>query len=861
MPLLLGWSKKISLPCITSFLLSLTIQQKMKKINLLVIFLCLGITSTFAQTESLPHWLTDAERVQFSEYLENQSNTNRTLTPPENPVRTMGEWEEVQSLLITWTGFPTILTEITRHAVNECTVMIVTQNPSSVENILTNAGVPLDNVVFLNEAYNSIWIRDYGPWTIYENDVDSLSISDWIYNRPRPDDDVIPTAVAEYYDLPIYEAISGEYELTHTGGNHLVDGMGTAFSSELIYDENPSLTEGEIDEIANAFLGVDQYIKLPVLPYDGIHHLDMHMRLIDEETIIFGEYPEGISDGPQIEDNIDYLISNFSTPFGNPYNIVRIPMPPENGSYPSQGGDYRTYTNSIFINKTILVPVYEEQYDTTALSIYKENLPGYNVVGINCNSIIQQLGALHCITKLVGTDDPLWIAHPRLRDTYNTTDNYQAIAKIKHASGIASATLHYKTNIADPYQAIPMTLDNLSEDMWSASIPAQAAETTVYYYIEAQANSGKQQVRPIVAPEGYFRFNVKALNSTPNGDFIVSTDQICSGSSIQFLDQSTELPSTWQWSFPGGVPATSTQQNPTIEYPLAGIYDVTLIVSNDVGSDTISTEAVVEVVEGVVPFEENFSTINTNWEIENPGNDNAEWFVESGIACHDFSLVLDNFNTNTDDQSDFLRIIYDLTDQNNLQLFFDVAYAPYSNDYFDGLKVNVITCNGEVTSVYSKFGIDLATASATTDAFYPATCEEWRKETIDMSAFDGQTITLEFENVGGYGNKVYLDNILLDETVSTSASLENNYTSLLISPNPASNNLTFSFSDKQTQQILLRVFDVLGRPIHKQQLQSKIGINNQNIDLSNISNGHYFIELRKEDGQLFSSGRFVRINK
>jgi hypothetical protein len=53
-----------------------------------------------------------------------------------------------------------------------------------------------------------------------------------------------------------------------------------------------------------------------------------------------------------------------------------------------------------------------------------------------------------------------------------------------------------------------MTLTNASTDTWTGFIPAQAGGSNVYYYIDATANSGKQQVRPITAPEGYWKFNI-----------------------------------------------------------------------------------------------------------------------------------------------------------------------------------------------------------------------------------------------------------------------------------------------------------------------------------------------------------------
>jgi agmatine deiminase len=469
---------------------------------------------------NLPHQLTPSEQREMPAYrqqIQNNAASRLVQQPPTSAVRTPAEWEETQGLIVSWTSYQQILREIVRHAREECTVYIVTTNPTSVQSYLTAGGVSLDNIVFLNHSFNSIWVRDYGPWSVYTNDVDSLSIVDWTYNRPRPLDDAVPVHVANDLDLPLYEMTAAPYELVHTGGNYMVDGLGTAFSSELILDENPSLSEAQIDSRMAQFMGINRYIKMETLPYDEIHHIDMHLKLLDEETLLVGQYPSGVADGPQIEENLNYILNNFLTPFGNPYHVVRVPMPPDaSGDYPDTGGDYRTYANAIFINKTLLVPTYQEQYDTTGLRILQEQLPGYNVVGINCNSIISALGALHCITKLVHTADPLLIAHPRLRDTPLVADR-NVIARIQHRSGIASATLYYTTSLTDPPApyAIPMTLSDPDNNVWTATIPAQAAGAVVQYYIEAQANSGKTQVRPITAPEGSYTYKVLETATAP----------------------------------------------------------------------------------------------------------------------------------------------------------------------------------------------------------------------------------------------------------------------------------------------------------------------------------------------------------
>lgn len=710
-----------------------------------------------AQTPNLPHYPTDEERRAMESFRRSVNDDSKNLTPPPAAVRTMAEWEEVQALVITWVTYPPILTEIVRNAVNECKVFIVTSNPDQVEDTLTAAGVPLDNVEFIVEPFNSVWIRDYGPWTVYLNDVDSLGISDWVYNRPnRPQDDAIPSALADHLGVAFFEADNW----IHTGGNHLEDGMGTAFSSDLVMEENSGKTELFIDSTASSFLGVNQYVKFRKLPYDGIHHLDMHMRLLDEETIVFAEYPEGVADGPQINANIEFLLRNYRTPFGNPYRIIRIPSPPDqNNAYPNTNGLYRTYTNAITINKTILVPTYEEQYDTTALRIYAENLPGYNVVGINCNAMIGAKGALHCITKLIGVNDPLWIAHARLRDTYVTTGSYQVAAAIKHRSGIGSATLFYRTDPNQAYSAVAMnSFDGIH---WDGGIPAQPAGTEVQYYIEATALSGKVQHRPIVAPEGYFNFVVKGVQSAPVAKVLYRQGDFCVGLPITLRDISEGGITSRQWSFPGGTPANSSAIEPLVSFAAPGVYSASLTVSNSQGTDVKTFE--ITISEAHTPYLEAFENgAGPNWIVDNPEGDAALWIASAAGNCDGGSLMMDNRSYNTSYTRDYVRGRFNLTNQHKARLEFDVAYARYSTTRFDGLRVNIIDCDGLRKALYNKHNFELATvATAVTVPFTPSSCDQWRHESIDLSRYDNEEIVIEFENIGGNGNRLYIDNLEL----------------------------------------------------------------------------------------------------
>ncbi|MCB0396625.1 MAG: agmatine deiminase family protein [Flavobacteriales bacterium] len=480
------------------------------------------IASCVVFAQSLPKGMTPEEEGMMEEYLSTRSTESmQTVAPPFNSLRTAAEWEEVQSLVITWTGdYNDIQSQIVDAAQDECEVIIICSNQSTVKSALQSRGVPLTNLSFVQTQFNSIWVRDYGANSVYANDVDSLILVDWIYNRPRASDDVVPQAYAQFKDLSLYTTNSNPDKIMATGGNWMSDGFSTAFSSKLILDENdgtgdyglsyPSHSENEINDIYKRWLGIDNYIKMTVLPYDDIHHIDMHMKLIDEERLLVGQFPNGTSDGPQLEANLQYILSNFKNQWGEPFKIVRIPMPPSTGGLYPPDGYYRTYANQTYVNKTILLPVYREEFDSTALRILQEANPGYRIVTIDVDNsnenLISQSGAIHCITHTIGVADPMWIAHQSLKDTWDQSNPYTVDALIKHRSGIKKATLYYSTTPGTGYTAVPMTASG--SDMWAANIPAHPGGTTLYYYVQGEANNGKKLTRPITAPEGYWTFKV-----------------------------------------------------------------------------------------------------------------------------------------------------------------------------------------------------------------------------------------------------------------------------------------------------------------------------------------------------------------
>lgn len=612
--------------------------------------------------EPLPKWMTEHEKVIYQDYLDNLPQPKST-SPPSTPPRTPGEFEELLGVVIAWTGFNSELREITRHARTAVNVFIITDNVSGVQNYLLNGNVPLDNIFFIQAPFNSIWIRDYGPQSTYLNGTDELAFIDWNYNRPRPLDNQVPQFLANHLDLPIFQMAYQSTILTATGGNFMADGHGTAFSSKLILAENPSLTEAQIDQIFYEFKGIHTYIKMDELPYDNISHLDMHMKLLDEETLLVGEFPQGISDGPFIEANLGYLLNNYNTCYGRSYNVVRIPMAPSpTGNYPPNA-HYRTYTNSVILNNVVLVPTYGSYLDEYALEVYQSAMPGYEIIGINMSEIIPLSGAIHCITREIAAHDPIFISHPSIRwEEVENLDAYEIKAYISNQAGIDNAKVFWTTDTGKGFESIDMVLQN---DTFYAHIPAQECFTNIHYYISATNNNGKSISKPLVAPDGYYSFTVEDVLA----DFYADNRFVEVGEEVTFFMEYCQEPEEVNWNFGiGAEPATAQGIGPhTVKYNQSGAKTISLTSNNQtitqenyiLVNDSDSFILIINTIgEGITNPEAGEHVIDADTEIE------LSAFADDGWKFTHWSINDEEYHTSSDmsltiDKSMFITALFE----------------------------------------------------------------------------------------------------------------------------------------------------------------------------------------------------------
>jgi hypothetical protein len=148
-----------------------------------------------------------------------------------------------------------------------------------------------------------------------------------------------------------------------------------------------------------------------------------------------------------------------------------------------------------------------------------------------------------------------------------------------------------KTITVNPLPAPPViTQDN--------NVLTSSAATSYQWYLNGIIIPGATSQTLVITQLGMYAVEIsnsngcKAIDSIaaiPFSSFSTPDPLICEKFCIDYEDQSTTNPTAWQWSFPGGVPSSSNDQDPTnICYDIPGVYDVTLIVTTSSGTDTIT---------------------------------------------------------------------------------------------------------------------------------------------------------------------------------------------------------------------------------------------------------------------------------
>jgi agmatine deiminase len=402
-------------------------------------------------------------------------------------IRQPAEFEPMQGVLIRYPFG--ISLNIIKEMAEDVMVVTIVSSVSQKNTVLSqyqSYGIDTNHCSFLIAPSDSYWTRDYGPWFIF-NSNGVQGIVDFIYNRPRPNDDAIPSAYANNQSLPL-----SFMALEHTGGNYMTDGQGIAISTTLVWNENPGYTHDQINQKLNEYCGITTYHVVPDVNGEYIEHVDCWGKYLSPDTILIREVPVSHSQYDEIEAAVDYFESQMSC-YGTTYTVVRVYTP-----------NNEPYTNSLILNNKVLVPIKGTQWDDEAILAYQTAMPGYEVLGFT--GTWESTDALHCRAMGITDRYMLYVQHTPLFGNQSTESGYDIQAMIYPYSGqplISASTGVYWRSDAGDWSFIPM--EPMGENMYHAVIPQQENGTVVSYYIHAEDASDRVEHHPYIgAPDAHF---------------------------------------------------------------------------------------------------------------------------------------------------------------------------------------------------------------------------------------------------------------------------------------------------------------------------------------------------------------------
>lgn len=405
--------------------------------------------------------------------------------PPAGPVRPVAEFEPASHVLIRYPlGIPlSLVAQLSNTADVICLVSSASQQ-NSAASAFTNAGVNMARVSFLTAATDSYWTRDYGPWFIFDGNGD-YGVVDFRYNRPRPNDNLIPQVFANQLDLNYWGM-----NLYQTGGNYMCDGINTAAQTTIAYTENAGLSQAQVDQKMQDYLGIENYHVLPDPNNTYIDHIDCWGKFLAPDKVLIRSVPNSHAQYNAIEQTAAYF-AGTNCAWGYPYRVYRVNTPQN-----------QPYTNSLILNKRVFVPIMNGSYDAAALQAYQDAMPGYEIIGVASSGSTswESTDALHCRTHEIPDQEMLHISHLPYHGEYGYDPAWDFNASITAHSGQAliadSVYVAYRVNQGAWQTAL---LAHLGSNGYEATLSGFAPGDTIRYFIHAADQSGRRTDHPVFA--------------------------------------------------------------------------------------------------------------------------------------------------------------------------------------------------------------------------------------------------------------------------------------------------------------------------------------------------------------------------
>ncbi len=337
---------------------------------------------------------------------------------------------------------------------------------------------------------------------------------------------------------------------------------------------------------------------------------------------------------------------------------------------------------------------------------------------------------------------------------------------------------------------------------------------------ELEIHYGSNKLRAATYGRGLWESSIYDSNSQiPFANFNANVVSGCPGLTVQFSDNSFSNPTSWLWTFPGGTPSTSTDQNPIVTYNNAGTYNhVTLKVQNAFGSDSIIKLNYISVSPQIIP------TIT---------------FTNNDTICEGESVLLKASNAQ--------NYVWYPNNFGNISFITDTSgfYAVKTTDVFgcvtysDTVEIVVLPLPTSPTISFSNDSL-ITSGSGNIQWYFNGLPIAGATEAIYIANQIGNyTVAV----IGSNGCSAVSNTIAtgLDKKISTETDFE-------IFPNPNQGKFSFSLKQLSRSTIIVNITDIEGKLVYEKVLGVKDQINGQfYINCEHLSSGNYIVSLKDQD--------------
>ncbi|HEU5073945.1 MAG TPA: agmatine deiminase family protein [Polyangiaceae bacterium] len=243
-------------------------------------------------------------------------------------------------------------------------------------------------------AFDSPWVRDYGPLQTYELTSGPLWL-DFGYAWNRPQDDRLPSVLSSRMHARVENP---GFDLD--GGAVISNGQGLcALTRTSLLDAGFADPDSEELEVFLGSLGCHATAILPAIPGEPTGHVDVIAQFLatDLAMVAWLDPNENGELGRALDAVAEHLLTT-ATLADYPLEIVRIPLQ-------TSGETFFSYVNATRLRTRLLVPRFNEvpeELERHAYSLLALALPEAAIVPIDADVMVRLGGAVHCVTLGLG---------------------------------------------------------------------------------------------------------------------------------------------------------------------------------------------------------------------------------------------------------------------------------------------------------------------------------------------------------------------------------------------------------------------------------------------------------------------------